>query len=85
MRVAPRHGLDDAGDFDHGLSGIEDTRLTVMRVSKVPEHGETQNHAHDREELSHVVISCRALCGGLKSLHPRRLDGARPGSLEVMS
>ena len=57
MRVAPRDGLDDASDLDHWLSRIEDTRLTVMRVSKVPEHGETQNHAHDREELSHVVIS----------------------------
>src|SRR5262245_31575801 len=59
MRVAPRHGLDDAGDFDC-LTRIEDTRLTVMRVSMVPEHGETRNQAHDPEELSHAVVSCQA-------------------------
>ncbi len=65
MRVAPRYGLDDAGDFDHWLSRIEDTRLTVMRVSNIPEHGETQNQAHNPEELSHVVISRSAPRTGL--------------------
>ncbi len=37
MRIAPRHGLDEAADFD-GLARIEDTGLTVMRVSKTHEH-----------------------------------------------
>jgi hypothetical protein len=58
MRVAPRYGLDDSGDFD-SLSRIEDTRLTVVRVGKVPEHDETQGYTHDPEKPSHAVISCR--------------------------
>src|SRR5262249_6296243 len=57
MRIAPRHGLDDAADFD-SLARIEDTRLTVMRVSKAHEHVETQDQAYEPHESSHVVISC---------------------------
>ena len=59
MRVAPRHGLDDAGDFD-GLSRIEDTRLTVMRVSNIPEHGETQR---PRSRSGRTVACCYLLSG----------------------
>jgi hypothetical protein len=36
-----------------------------MGVSKIPEHGETQDQAHDPEEPSHVVISCRARRRGI--------------------
>src|SRR6185295_9322633 len=57
MRVAPRHGLDDAGNFDR-LTRIEDTGLTVMRVSRAHEHTQSQDHTHEPHELSHVVISC---------------------------
>src|SRR5262245_33149410 len=57
MRVAPRHGLDDTGDFDR-LVRIEDTGLAVMRVSEVAGHGETQDNAHDPDELAHIVTSC---------------------------
>ena len=35
VRIAPRHRLDDAGDFDR-LPRIEDSGLAVMRVSKAP-------------------------------------------------
>ena len=39
--------LDDAADFDR-LVRIEDTGLTVMRVSNGPEHIETQDQAHEQ-------------------------------------
>ena len=65
MRVAPRHGLDDAGDFDR-LSRIEDTRLTVMRVSKAHEHVETKTKLTSR-------TNCRMLLSPV--LVPRFLVG----------
>ena len=78
MRVAPRYGLDDSGDFD-GLSRIEDPRLTVVRVGNVPEHGETDDQAHYPEELSHVVISCRARFERLWQLGMDHLPGVQHG------
>src|SRR5688572_7031421 len=60
MRVAPRHGLDDAADFDR-LRRIEDAGLTVMRVSNAHEHVESQDQAHEPHELSHVVSPIGAL------------------------
>ena len=53
MRVAPRHGLDDARELDV-LARVEDAGLTVMCASEARDEREAREQAHETNDPQHV-------------------------------